>query len=138
MLNSHCLIFRFASMIYSHIFIDRNYNSNEVKVNAIQVIQNFFDTNKRQMNENIYNSQLVELLREVAGVINVVDVRYYNVDGGRYSSTLISQATGTREVFVTNGTYKTQIQLVNNTIYGTPISMFEIRYPESDIQIRVI
>jgi hypothetical protein len=120
------------------LFIDKNYNSNEVKINAIQVIKNFFNINNHQMGEHIYNSQLVELLREVAGVINVVDVRYFNIDGGSYSPTIISQAIGNRERYINNGTYKTQIQLINNAIYGTPMSMFEIRSEETDLSIRVI
>ena len=37
---------------------------------------------------------------------------------------------------ISNDVFKTQIELMDNAIYSTPLSMFEIRYPEKDIKIR--
>lgn len=119
------------------LYIDKSFNSNEVKVNAINGVKDFFDVNKWQMNQNLYVSQVVDLLREVPGVINVVDIRFYNMDGGSYSSTVLSQATGQRTFVPGTSSFRTPIELVNNAIFGTPLSMLEIRSPERDIRIRV-
>jgi hypothetical protein len=119
------------------LFTDKTYNGSEVKLNSILKIKDFFNTDNWQMNQNIYVSQLTDILREIPGVINVVDIRFYNLESGMYSSTLSSQATGNRTEDVDSATFKTQIEYIDNTIYSTPLSMFEIRYPEKDIRIRV-
>lgn len=119
------------------LFTDKVFNASEIKLNAINAVKDFFDINKWNMNQNIYISQIVDILKEIPGVINVVDVRFYNMDGGNYSSTLIAQANGQRELVKAPNTFRTVITYLDNTIYSTPISMFEIRYPEVDIRCRV-
>ncbi len=123
--------------VQADLFIDKTYNGSEVKLNAISKIQEFFDTDNWQMNQHIYVSQLTDILREVPGVINVVDVRFYNLEYGPYSSVLCDQALGETTQDVNLGVYKTQILLLDNAIYSTPLSMFEVRYPEKDIKVRV-
>lgn len=122
--------------VEADLFVDKNYNLNEIKANAITAIKDFLDVEKWEMNETIYISQITDLLREVPGVINVVDIRVYNMESGGYSDTLHFQATGSRVLLPSSG-YRTQIEYVDNAILGTPLSMFEIRYPEKDILVRV-
>lgn len=123
--------------VQADLFIDKTYNSSEVKLSVISKIQNFFNVDDWQMNQHIYVSQLTDILREVSGVINVVDIRFYNLEGGVYSSVLCSQATGQRTQEVDTGVYKTQIEFIDNAIYSTPLSMYEIRYPEKDVKVRI-
>lgn len=122
--------------VEADLHIDKNFNASEVKITAIQQIRDFFDIEKWQMNQHIYISQVVDILREIPGVINVVDIRFYNMEGGPYSETLSAQATSSR-VSNANGSFRSYLSPIDNTIYSTPISMFEIRYPERDILIRV-
>lgn len=122
--------------VEADLFVDKTFNSNEVKINAINTLKDFFNIDKWQMNQNIYVSQITDVLRDVSGVINVVDVRFFNMESGSYSNVLISQATGQREQ-VGNGTFRTQIEYINNTIFSTAISLFEVRFPERDIRIRI-
>jgi hypothetical protein len=118
------------------LFVDKSYNINEVKANAIQVINDFMSVDKWEMNENIYISQITDQLREVPGVINVVDIRFYNMESGGYSDTVHFQATSDRLLLSTGG-FRTQILYIDNAILGTPLSMFEIKYPDRDILVRV-
>lgn len=118
------------------LFVDKTYNSNEVKVNVISMIKNFMDVDKWQMNQHIYISQIVDAIREIPGIINVVDIRFYNMEGGVYSPTLIAQATGQRENILHTGIYRTQIEPINNAIFSTPVSMWQIRQPDMDILVR--
>lgn len=119
------------------LYIDKNFNSNEVKLNAINAIKDFMDINKWTFNQNIYVSQIVDILRGIAGIINVVDIRFYNMEGGNYSNVIISQAVGDRLPIVGTSVYRTQIEYVDNTIFSTSVSMWEIKYPDKDIMIRV-
>lgn len=63
-------------------------------MNAANATADFFDVEKWQMNQNIYVSQLVDTPREIPGVINVVNITFYNMQGGGYSDSIISQAIG--------------------------------------------
>lgn len=128
------------------LFVEKSFNSNEIRLEALEVLKDYFDVNKWDLNQPIFISQIIDILRDVPGVINVVDVVAYNVDGGSYSRTLISQANGPTEFLgssVTNssnpedsGVRKTLIQYVDNTIYSTPLSMFEIKFPDIDLKVR--
>jgi len=89
------------------------------------------------MNEHIYISQITDIVREVPGVINVVEIRFFNMEGGGYSSSVISQAVINRLSVPGTGGYKTQIEYIDNQIFGTPLSMFEIKFPQKDIRVRV-
>jgi hypothetical protein len=118
------------------LYVDKTYNASEIKEQAITSITDFFDIEKWQMNQNIYVSQLTDILREVPGVINVVDIRIYNLEGGEYSDTVHSQANFNKTQNPTTGVYRTQFFFSDNAIIGSPISMFEVRFPQRDIKIR--
>ena len=64
-------------------------------------------------------------------MLNVIDVRVYNKVGeSKYSLNEISQPyinTATRQVDISQ----------DYTIFGEPTSMFEIKYPNVDIMVRV-
>lgn len=118
------------------LYVDKTFNVNEIKLAAINEIKDFLDISKRQMNENIYVSQITDIIREIPGVINVVEIRFFNMEGGGYSSSVISQATINRVVVPGTGGFRTQIEYIDNTIFGTPLSMFEIKFPQKDIRVR--
>ena len=132
------------------LFTDKSFNQNEIRTAALQQVKDYFNIDDWEMNQHIYISQLTDIIREIPGVINVTDIRAFNLDGGVYSSTLISQANGPTEFLsVTeqdrtsagdtrdlSGARKTSIGFIDNAIYSTPLSMFEIKYPDLDIKIR--
>ncbi len=118
------------------LLIDKNFNASEVKARAAKSVIDFFDIENRQMNEEIYISQIIDSLREVPGVINVVNIRFYNMVGGGYSDTVISQSSGESIFIQGTGGYRIQIVPIDNTIFGTPISMFEVKFPNKDILVR--
>lgn len=120
------------------LHIDRNaFAPREIKLTAANVVRDFMDVERWQMNQHLYVSQLVDALREVPGVINVVNIDFYNLEGGGYSNTLISQAIGERTQILETGGFRTKIELMDNSIFSTPISMFEVRNPSKDVRIRV-
>jgi len=122
--------------IEADLFVDKTFNASEVKSQAINAIKDYFDVSKWQMNQNIYISQLTDFLRDIPGIINVVDIRVFNLEGGEYSNTVHSQANFNRTQDPNTGVFRTQFGYLDNAIIGTPISMFEIRLPERDIKIR--
>ena len=121
------------------LFIDKVANQSEVINNAIQSIKNYFDIKKWQMGDNVYMAQLIENINNVAGVLNVIDVRVYNRIGGDYSLNQTTQSF----IFNNNGepypfNDSKRINLGDNyALFGDQDSMFEIKFPNKDIKIRV-
>jgi hypothetical protein len=118
------------------LFVDKTFNASEVKSQAINQIKSYFNVEKWQMNQNIYVSQLTDFLRDIPGIINVVDIRFYNMEGADYSSTRHSQANLNRTQDPNTGAFRTEFGYIDNAIFGTPISMFEVKFPAKDILIR--
>ena len=64
----------------------------------------------------------------VAGVVNVVDIRVFNKIGGNYSSSEVAQS------YVDDTTK--EIQQSDSTIYMKSNQIFQIRFPNIDIKVR--
>jgi hypothetical protein len=104
-----------------------NISDTQVANNIITVVQEFFDINEQEMNTDIFLTNLNTTISEVNGVVNVIEIKVYNKVGGLYSNNATSQ-----EILNLN---TGEIKLVNNTLYSTTDSMFEIKYPEKDIRV---
>lgn len=102
-------------------------NQNQIANSIINEVSKYFNIQNRKMNEDIFIAPLSQIINNVAGVINVLNITVYNKVGGNYSQNPIEQA------LVNESTG--QIQLINQTIYSTEDSMFEIRFPEKDIRV---
>jgi hypothetical protein len=104
-----------------------NISDNTIANNIITLVRDFFDINDYQMNQDVFLGRLQRQILEANGVINVISIKVFNKVGGQYSNNVISQAFAN----TTTG----EIQTINNTIYSTQDSMFEIKYPEKDIRV---
>ena len=112
------------------LYVDKKLPSSQIMSQVISAVQSFMDINKYQMGDNIYMSSLIETINNVAGVLNVIDLRVYNKVGeGKYSVNEISQP------YIDSVTRQIDIS-ADYTLFGEPTSMFEIKYPTSDIQVR--
>ena len=113
-----------------------NFNSKEVKQAAIKEIADFLDVEKWEMNRHIYVAQIVDILREIPGVINVVKIEFYNMHGGGYSDTVHPQVDSDTELIPETGGQISKIELVDNSILGMPLVMFEILDVAKDIKVQ--
>ena len=111
------------------LYTDKSFNQGEIVNNTINTVKNYFDINKWQMGQNIYLAQLVEAINNVAGVLNVVDIKVYNNVNGNYSLNSTSQP------YLDNITG--QINLTDDfALFGEYDTMFEIKFPNTDIRVR--
>jgi hypothetical protein len=113
------------------LYIDKKQPQAQIISEVINNVTTYLDVNKYDMGDNVYLSPMIETINNVGGVLNVIDVRVYNKVGeGKYSLNEISQPyldTETRQIDI-SGEY---------TLFGEPTSMFEIKYPTTDIMVRV-
>lgn len=113
------------------LFIDKKFPQSQIISQVISTIANYMDINKFDMGENIYLSNLLEAINNVGGVLNVTNLRVFNKVGGKYSTTEISQ-------LYIRGTNR-QIDISQEyALFGEPMTMFEIKYPTTDIVCRAI
>jgi hypothetical protein len=112
------------------LFVDPNFNRNEIASEVINATNAFIQEQKLIMGQDIYLSQLVEIVNNIGGVLNVVTFRVYNKVGqGIYSL----NRTGQPLVDTTTG----EINLLGqNAIFSEYDEIFEIKYPERDIKVR--
>ena len=112
------------------LFVDKKSPQSQIISQVISSVQSFMDINKYQMGDNIYLSPLIENINNVGGVLNVIDLRIYNKVGNGYSVNEISQP------YIDETTR--QIDIASDyTLFGDPITMFEIKFPAQDIKVRV-
>lgn len=112
------------------LYTDKSFNQGELINNVINTVKSYFDINKWQMGQNIYLAQLIEQINNVAGVLNVVDIKVYNMVNGNYS------ANATSQLYLDQ--VERQIDLTDDfALFGEYDSMFEIKFPQSDIRVRV-
>lgn len=102
-----------------------NFNSNEVLINCINTLKTYFNTEKWSINQPIVLKDLYVELSKVQGVQNIKNIEITNkagiVDGySQYAYDII----GANQ---------------NGTIYPSlDPSIFEIKYPDTDIQGRIV
>lgn len=113
------------------LLIEKDFPQSQIISNVVTSVRNFMDINKHHMGENIYLGQLIENVNNIGGVTNVIEIRVFNKVGeGVYSMNEIEQPysdSETREIEISDA----------YTLFGNPISMFEVKYPERDIKVRV-
>jgi len=110
------------------LVVNKNENSTDIVKLAIEEITSFFDITKRKMGDPLLVGDLSKDIGNVAGVVNVVDVRVFNKIGGDYSSSEVAQS------YVDDTTK--EIQQSDSTIYMKSNQVFQIRFPNIDIKVR--
>jgi hypothetical protein len=98
-------------------------SNNQILTDCITTLKNIFDIDKWQINQPIIISNLYSALLQVPGVQSVVNVQFTNKSGGSYSPY----------------SYDVNGAILNGVVYPSlDPSIFEVRFPDADIQGRVI
>jgi hypothetical protein len=111
------------------VVIDSAQNQGQVITKIIDVVNKEMEPASREMGENVFLSVMRQQIQEVAGVISVSEIKVINKVGGQYSSSETSQRYKDKET--------KEIQLVDETVFAEPSQIYQVRYPERDIKVRV-
>ena len=126
--------------IEADLYIDKNYNAADVISEAIDVVKNFFDINKHMLGERIYLSMLMKELSNLSGVLNLMDLRVFNIFESGYSQDLSIDPilTEKESEYVANNSEVNQIDIdATSYVLNCDVdSMFEIKVPNTNIRIR--
>ena len=113
---------------YSIVF-DSTQNQGQVITQVIDQTQTFMSPQLRDLGENVNISNLRRIIQDIPGVVSVADLKVFNKVGGQYSSSETSQR-------YSNDVTK-QIQLIDETIYAQPNQIYQVRFPNKDIKVRI-
>jgi len=107
------------------IMILNNYASQEVLVECIKVLKDYFNIDRWQINQPIYINDIYSKLLAVRGVQNILSIKIEN---------LFDETLG----YQTN-VYDINVATINNIIYPSmDPCIFECRFPDNDISGRCI
>jgi hypothetical protein len=111
------------------VVIDRNEIESDVIKSIIEKTISYFAIEKRKMGDPLFTGELLKEIGTTSGVVNVVDVRVFNKTGGEYSQAEVAQ-------IYKDPTTK-EIQQADMTVYMKSNQIFQIRFPNKDIKVRV-
>tara|TARA_R110001592_G_scaffold195669_4_gene443354 strand:- start:7595 stop:9529 length:1935 start_codon:yes stop_codon:yes gene_type:complete len=117
------------------IYTKRGFNKNEVLLNCVSVLKEYFKTDKWQINQPIILADIVSEILSVEGVATLVKPREDSTE-----LILVSNRYGT----ISGRTYSDNIYDIsaatfNSVVYpSTDPAVFEIKYPDIDIRGRVM
>jgi hypothetical protein len=112
------------------VVLDNSQNQGSVIAKTIQIVTDFFNPLVRNLGQNVNISELRRLIQSENGIVSINDVLFYNQVGGQYSSSQTSMTYA--------DPVKRQIQPSADTIFATPTQIYQVRYPNKDINIRVL
>ncbi len=130
------------------VFIDKNYNPANVITNIINAVKEYFNVNNHEMGDDIFLGDLEKELTLLDGVVSLIEIRVYKIWNGNYSPdkcplpALIEGSAcdvSLAQPFNTpDGSESEQIDLmaVDKVLYGDYNSMYEIKNPTFDIQVK--
>lgn len=111
------------------VVLDSSQNQGVVISNIIDKVSAYFDPLNRQLGQNVYLSEIRSIIQRENGVITVSDLVVSNKVGGQYSSSETSQAYSDPALKI--------IGPVDDTIFAQPNQVYQIRFPQKDITVRV-
>ena len=112
------------------VVLDNSQNQGAVIAKVIQLVTEFFNPLVRELGQNVNISELRRIIQSENGIVSVSDIAFFNQVGGQYSSAQTSMPY--------SDPLTRQIQPTADTIFATPTQTYQIRYPNKDINVRVL
>lgn len=104
-------------------------NQGQVITSIVDSINSYMSPVANDLGKNVNISDIRRIVQDIAGVSSVSDLKVFNKTGGQYSSSETSQP-------YSDSTTK-QIRLLDDTIFAQPNQIYQVRFPQRDIKVRV-
>lgn len=136
--------------VMGEMFIDKNYNQANVVTSVINKIKEYFSVNNHEMGDDIFVGDLEKEIMLLDGVIGIIRMKIYKIYNDGYSSDVCPLPETSEESVCGSepsegfslkdeGSIYREIDLdaTDYVLYGDYNSMYEIKSPSSDIQIKI-
>lgn len=104
-------------------------NQGQVITNIVNSVDSYLSPNTNLLGKNVNISDIRRIIQDIPGVSTLAELKVFNKTGGQYSSSETSQR------YLDKNTK--QIELVDDTIFAQPNQIYQIRFPEKDIKVRI-
>jgi len=111
------------------VVLDNAQNQGSIVTKIINQISTLMDPAARELGQDVNISEIYTAIQSNDGVISVTDISVFNKVGGLYSS---SETSMEFEDITTR-----KIKVVDQRIFALPNQIYQIRYPNRDIVVRV-
>lgn len=111
------------------VVLDATQNSGQIVTDIVNRVADYFNPQVRELGQNVYISELKSILQNLTGVITVTDMIFQNKVGGQYSSAETSMSYSDVEQKI--------IRSVDDTLFAQPNQVYQVRFPQKDIKVRV-
>ena len=135
--------------VRAEVFVDKNYNQANVVNSVINKISSYFDVQSHEMGDDIFVGDLEKEIMMLDGVIGIIRLKIFKIYSGGYSTDVcplpeasddnVCGSTPSEGFKVNGGADSKEIDLdaTDYVMYGDYNSMYEIKYPSSDIQVKI-
>jgi len=104
-------------------------NQGQVVTSIVNSVESYLSPMTNLLGKNVNISDIRRIIQDIPGVSTLADLKVFNKTGGQYSSSETSQR------YVNKDTK--QIELIDDTIFAQPNQIYQIRFPEKDIKVRI-
>jgi hypothetical protein len=111
------------------VVIDNPGSQAEVITQIINNVSDYMAPQNRELGQNVNVADIKRNIQDIGGVNTITEIRVYNKIGGQYSSSETSQR------YIDPATK--QIELIDETIYAEPDQIYQVRFSNKDIKVRV-
>lgn len=131
------------------VYVDKAYDKSEVAKRIIDTVYDYMDIKKHEMGDDIFLGDMTKQISQLDGVIQLSDIRAYNMIGNGYSNDIITQdlvENGTcscdYENIDSDGSEDPNVKEINLNssdmmLFSDCNAMYEILNKNSDIVVRV-
>ena len=131
-----------------NLFISKTYDVPTVLNNVVIKIKEYMSVGNHNMGEDIFLGDLEKEITMIDGVVSIIDFAVYSIYDGTYSTDRCpySEEGANNICVIENDTtfkvddnaksFRIDLNSIDYVLYSDYDSMFEIRYPDSDIQLK--
>ena len=135
--------------VMAEVFVDKNYNQANVVNSVINKISSYFDVQSHEMGDDIFVGDLEKEIMMLDGVIGIIRLKIFKIYSGGYSTDVcplpeasddnVCGSAPSEGFKVNEGAISKEIDLdaTDYVMYGDYNSMYEIKSPSSDIQVKI-
>ena len=104
-------------------------NQGQVVTSIVNSVESYLSPMTNLLGKNVNISDIRRIIQDIPGVSTLADLKVFNKTGGQYSSSETSQRYVNKN--------SKQIELIDDTIFAQPNQIYQIRFPEKDIKVRI-
>lgn len=121
------------------IYVEKSYDKSEVAKRVIDAVYDYMDITKHEMGDDIFLGDLTKQISQMDGVIQLSELKAFNMVGNGYSEDVISQELLSNSECNESEYKPNQINLKTSDmmLFSESNSMYEILNKENDITVIV-